>query len=186
MKKNHIQATTIRPILIIAVFLSIFLMFGGFCLAQDYLKTLANNIMGNNSSESSSFQTDQQIKSDISENQTTVNKLDKFVASSQDYQNQAIIDLNTYASATGISISGQSTTPAPETESLATLSNGIQANYIQVELNNPVKYSSLLKFISAIETNLPKMQLTGINITPDSADKSYVSVEPLIIKVYTK
>ncbi len=182
MKKSSLKPTTLRSVFVVLIFIIIIIMCGGFYYAQDQLYKLATE----NETSGSSAQTDTQLMSDINSHQTTVEKANSITASNQDYQSQIMSDLNKYATATGVSIASQTSAQAPLNSTSTAPITGVQINYVSVTLNNPVSYTNLIKFLKAIETNLPKMQLTGISITPNANTPDSVSVEPLIIKVYTK
>jgi len=58
--------------------------------------------------------------------------------------------------------------------------------FVSVTLGNPVQFSKLFEFIQAIESNTPKMKLTGISMDSVAGQNDAVSVQPIIIEVYTK
>jgi hypothetical protein len=63
---------------------------------------------------------------------------------------------------------------------------GVKTQFVSVTLGNPVEFTKLLEFIQAIETNVPKMKLTGISMDSSSGQSGSVSVKPIIIEVYTE
>ena len=187
MKKMKFQATSMQKILIISLLLIAVLLIGGFYYAQIWLKDFANNSNSNSQlPTNTNIPADQsQIQSDLNNQKAAVDKATKIVASKQDYQTKIKQDLDKYALDTNVTITDYAPTQPTATTSAPTI-NGVQSDYIKVTLKNPVHYTNLIKFIKAIETNIPKMELTGINLTHTQESEDSVTVEPLIIKVYTK
>ena len=123
---------------------------------------------------------------DLSTQQVSVDKASGFIASSQTFQNQVTTDLKKYEDS-GIQIS--STAPAsgpPATFTKVPLPTGIQSGFVTVTIKNPVDYNGLLKFIRAIETNIPKIRITGLNIKHVTDSDSSITVDPIVIEVYKR
>lgn len=189
MKKSHIKATSLRSAMSAVVFIIIILSSVGFYYAQDWLNQLAIEI-GSTVSESTAGSDDQalkQLQDDIARNQISANKANNIIAPSHNYQSLIVEDLNKYASSTGVSIASykwDQSVPAG-TSALAAI-DGVSSGFITITLDNPVTFTNLIQFIKAIESNLPKMQITGISLSRDSNSANAVTVEPITIGVYTK
>ena len=189
MKKSSIKATSLRSAMSVAVFIIIILSSVGFYYAQNWLNQLAIEI-GSTVSESTAGNDDQalkQLQDDIAKNQISANKASSIIASNQNYKSLIVEDLNKYTSSTGVSMvkyEWNQSVPAGTT-ALAAI-DGVSSDYITITLGNPVTFTNLMQFIKAIESNLPKMQITGINLSRDSNSANAVTVEPITIGVYTK
>lgn len=150
----------------------------------------------------------QALEGTVSQSSNLIDKANRMFSTTQDYQGQALQDVRAYADLAGISISNTSfeapeveTPPATETPSTGATDPTTGAtttpaapvqptplqNVIVVTLNSPVSYAQLLKFIDAIEGNLPKMQIKELNIQrPTNASGDLVEVEPIVIQVLTR
>ena len=186
MKDSGTKATSLRKILIVIFVLLVLLLVGGFYYAQDYLNKYIGNSITINSTITSATNGEEaeQLQEDISNQKVATDKALKITLSSQNYQSQITQDLNKYATTNGISITEIASTQNPITNNSPI--NGVQSNFIRLTIANPISYDSFIKFLKAIETNLPKMKLTGISIKPQENTNNYINVEPLIIEVYTK
>lgn len=180
MKKYRFKATSLQLILVILLVLLVIGAIGGFYYAQDWLNDYAARVnqaapKTDTAANAQTLSPDQLITSD---------KITKMTADS-DYLMKVTQDLNHYARATGVNLGEISTTSTPAGAPAAPTVN-IKPQYILVNLKNPVSYTSLLKFIKAIESNLPVMRITGIDIKNVKDRSEQVNVQPLVIEVYTK
>lgn len=186
MKKTKLKATSLKSMMVAAIIITIGLAAGGFYFAQDWLSTFAISVgqtIAQSTNGSNTSQGIQNLKEEMAQKQVVAGKASSITISSQDYQSQAISDLNKYAANTGISI----TKAAPATaESTLPAINGVRINYITITLGSPIPMTSLIQFLKSIETNLPKMQLAGIKVNQVQDSSNNVSVDPLTIEVYTK
>ena len=184
MKKSHLKATSLRSFMIIIIILVISASAAGFYFAQNWLKkaaieynqAIAASIVANNNKTPIN-----KLQADIAQYQPVVDKANNIFTPSQDYQSKTISDLKKYASISNINISDYSFE-----KSNSNSGSSSKESAITITISNPVKLSDLAKFIKGIETNSPKMQLTGINISRSTNAKGLISVKPLTIKVYTK
>jgi len=119
----------------------------------------------------------QSLKNELAQNQTFTSKVDQLFATPATYQNQATMDINNYAATAGIRIN------APTFEQA---SPDVYPT-MNVSFRNPVSYSKLIHFLDSIEGNIPKMQVTNIDISHvknGSADS--VTVNTLKIMIATR
>lgn len=170
----------------------------GFYFGQSWLRTLAVSVshtIADSKVSGGDVQSLKRLQADLSTRQGIVNKANSIMASSQNYQNQTIQDLDKYATDTGISISNYNFTQpavatAPTTATSASAPTAAPAagsNSITVTLTSPLAYTKLLKFMTAIESNLPKMQVSSINLgRVTGSDRDSVRTEQLTIEVYTQ
>ena len=200
MKHSGMTASKLRVILSVIVILLIGLSAVGFYFGQSWLRTLAVSVshtIADSKGSGGNVQSLKKLQADLSTRQGIVDKANSIKASSQNYQNQTIQDLDKYAAVTGISISNYSFAPtaavaAPAAGTGAAAGTAPSApatgsTSVTVTLTSPLAYTKLLKFMSAIESNLPKMQVSSINLgRVTGSDSDSVRTEQLTIEVYTQ
>lgn len=186
MKKSKMKATSLRTTMVTIIIVTMILTGVGFYYAQGYLDSFATSIaptISKSTAGNDNPQVTEKIQKEIAEIQTTVDKSNSITSTLADYQNRVVKDLNIYASNNSITISDYKfATPAK----VSGLANNIQSNTITITISNPIAFTNLMKFFKSIETNLPKMQITGVNLKRDSSQKDMVTVDPLIIETYIK
>ncbi|HET6622329.1 MAG TPA: hypothetical protein VFG56_00140 [Candidatus Saccharimonadales bacterium] len=133
----------------------------------------------------------QQLQNELHSQADVVERTRQIMADSQhyQYQDQIVKDINTYANRTGVQVIGYDfgdpTKKSANKSSLPTVS-GTRIITADLTLDAPVKYTRFLNFLQAIEQNLTKMQVTGVNITPDEQDADYVSNPGISLQIYVK
>jgi hypothetical protein len=161
----------------------------GFYYVQDKLNTFATSV-GQTIAESvvggTNTQAITKLQAKITEIQPAADKANTLTTSSQDYQNQMVKDLNKYAANTGITITDYNfTVQAPAGAKSASI-GGAGTGFITISLGNPIPFANLMKFLKSIESNIPKMQISGINLSRSQSPANSVTVEALTIAVYTR
>jgi len=130
-----------------------------------------------------------QLKQQLTDGQTLVAKADKLFSTPDTYQTQALKDISKYANEAGVVItsieSSNSTTAAPTTPAATGTTPAVASEYSEViTLQSPVSYARFLKFLDAVEGNLPKMQITGISIgRPGTASGDQITTDKITITV---
>ena len=127
------------------------------------------------------------LKRELAEREPLVTKANQLFSTPASYQAQALKDIQKYASVTGVTIANTefSKTPAATPPTSPVVGTGEQSAIIT--LQSPTSYAKLLKFIDAIEGNLPKMQITGITVSrPTTASGDNVNTEKITITVATR
>lgn len=134
-------------------------------------------------------------KSQLDHNSDTVKKAKNIVSESKlyQYQNQIIQDLNTYADRAGIpiksfSFQNESTTSAKTATSskqTSTSPAGVKSTFVSIQLGDHIDYTKFLHFLSLIEKNVTRMQLSGVSISR-GANNHEISIQSLEVKVYTR
>ena len=134
-------------------------------------------------------------KSQLDRNSDTVKKAKNIVSESKlyQYQNQIIQDLNTYANRAGIPIKAFSFQNEPTTSaktakpSKRTSTNpaGVKSTFVSIQLGDHIDYTKFLHFLSLIEKNVTRMQLSGVSISR-GANNHEISIQSLEVKVYTR
>lgn len=97
----------------------------------------------------------QGLKGQIAQSEQLISKANQMFATPQNYQSQAIGDINAYASVSGVVVSQTSfdpDTPGP-------------TRTMTISLQSPVSYTGLVRFLDSIEGNLPKMQVSDIRLS---------------------
>ena len=134
-------------------------------------------------------------KSQLDRNSDTVKKAKNIVSESKlyQYQNQIIKDLNTYADRAGIPIKAFSFQNEPTTSAKTATSNkrtpaspaGVKSTFVSIQLGDHIDYTKFLHFLSLIEKNVTRMQLSGVSISR-GANNHEISIQSLEVKVYTR
>ena len=134
-------------------------------------------------------------KSQLDRNSDTVKKAKNIVSESKlyQYQNQIIQDLNTYADRAGIPIKSFSFQNEPTTSAKTTTSSkqtstspaGVKSTFVSIQLGDHIDYTKFLHFLSLIEKNVTRMQLSGVSISR-GANNHEISIQSLEVKVYTR
>jgi len=187
MKKLSLNATFLRIILVLTFIIASGLLVGGFYFAQNWLNDFAlkSNIGKVSSTTNSSGSTgNDQSGNELRKLGPVVDKVNGFVATSKEKYET---DIGFYASKLGVAATTTYSTTVPT--SITTpppMLQGVVVGYITIAINKPLDFSTLIKFTKAIETNIPKMKLSGISIKHDPSAADSVTVEPLIVEVYTK
>lgn len=191
-KERQLKATSLRTFLIISIFLLLTISVVGFYFTQNYLREFAvkNLPQDTNTTATSTTTNDTKaIQAEVTKYQDIGNKSSSFFASSQTYQNQITNDIKSYASVSGINIDNlsfdQSTSSNSNSRSTSS-SGGLNSKNVIITIENPVQFTKLMKFVKGIESNLPKMQVSNISITPSLSSKEAVSVEPITIDYYVR
>ncbi len=134
-------------------------------------------------------------KSQLDRNSDTVKKAKNIVSESKlyQYQNQIIKDLNTYADRAGIPIKAFSFQNEPTTSAKTAKSSrrtptspaGVKSTFVSIQLGDHIDYTKFLHFLSLIEKNVTRMQLSGVSISR-GANNHEISIQSLEVKVYTR
>lgn len=185
MKKSTMNAVTLRGVLGTIIVLVILLAGVGFYFTQGWLHTLAVSVshkIADSNNSDSSIQSLNKLQQELSTRQDIISKTNAIMTSSSTYQTQAVQDLTVYATAAGIKISNYAFPVATVTSAAAT----VPLTQVTVTLQSPVAYTDLLEFMTAIEGNLPKMQITSVNLGRITSDASAVKIDQLTVAVYTR
>jgi hypothetical protein len=186
MKKARMSAVTLRRALVTSIILLILLAGVGFYFAQGWLHTFAISVshtVADSRSSDTSLQALNKLQKELETQQEIITKTNAIATSSTSYQTQSVQDLTTYAGLAGITISdyafplSAATTPAKA---------AVPNTQVTIKLTSPISYNNLLQFMSAIEGNLPKMQITSVNLGRIAGDSTAVKIDQLTVAVYTR
>jgi len=189
-------------------------MFGGsgvgFYFMQKQLRTFANETSQLNSQVAASEQNLnnlKKLKQYLASHQDDENLAKKVVTDTKNYQDDVLDEISEFASESGVTVlsytfesstsgaasssstpSSSTTTPAPTTSTPAAGSgvSGLKENTFTVAIDSPVNYHDLLEFISRIEQNVTRMQITSVSLTKDSSSNSKVTTDSFEIGVYVR
>lgn len=194
MKKSKMTATKLRVILSVTVIVLVGLSAVGFYFGQNWLRTIAASVaqtVADSKTSGSDVQSLKKLQADLLTRQGIIDKASSIMASSQNYQNQTIQDIDKHAANANISISNynfvQPAAPAAPAAIGLPTAPAAASTSVTVTLISPLNYTKLLKFMMAIESNLPKMQVSSINLgRVVGDDNDSVKTETLTIEVYTQ
>ncbi|HWT40778.1 MAG TPA: GspMb/PilO family protein [Dongiaceae bacterium] len=117
----------------------------------------------------------QLLKSKLASSNDLVTKANQLFSTPDAYQTQALTDIRNYASATGLSVASTSFGDP-------TTNGGVYS--ITITLSKPVSYSKLLAFLNDVEGNIPKMQVSSLDLSyVESGNADSVNVGDTTIKI---
>lgn len=97
----------------------------------------------------------QMLKTQLAQSNSLVSKANLIFATPSNYQTRAITDLERYARAAGLAIT------KTDVDDVKT------GRYsVTIQLQQPVSFSRLIGFLNNIEGNVPKMQVSSIELGP--------------------
>lgn len=180
MKNIGLNATTLRIVMFTILALLITGSIGGFIYTYDWLSNLAAEInyavQQSQTAPVTTLTPDQQVISD---------RIASMGIEASGFRTKIAKDLNTYASIAEVPISSISLTQQPSGLVVSPVDK-MQPKFLKVVIKNPVRYDSFVKFLKAIETNLPVLRVTGVKITHNKDSGDTIEVDPLTIMVYTR
>lgn len=185
MKQQGLSPSALRGILSTMIVLLIGLASVGFYFAQQWLQEYAVTVshkVADSAASGTDVQALSKLQEELKSREDVTIKTANMFASLQTFQTQAVKDLGIYAAASGISISQFNFSES----TVAPVGSGIPTTTVTITLASPVNYVNLLKFVQAIEGNLPKMQISGLNLSRIEGDTQSVKIDQLTIAVYTR
>lgn len=177
MAKQTFKASNLRALL---AFLLIAVVIGGGALfyyglgiVRDY-SVEVNHRLKDADASGRQVQQLQFLKNQLAQSESLISKADKLFATPGAYQGQVLTDLRSYANKTGLSIESTDFSNPAETGEYS----------VAVTLRQPVSYRNLIQFLEYVETSLPKLQVSAIELSPASnASADSVSVGTIKINV---
>lgn len=197
MKDKLANPIAVRFLLLGLVVLLVALQIGVIVLGKQYLGNYATSvaeISAKSKDTQESLDSLARAEQELAAKKDIVNKAKKIVAESKsyEYQNQVISDLSSYAGQTGVIIKSfafaDPVAKADPLKSTAAIA-GIESTPVIMQLESPIPYDVLMRFISLIENNVTRMQITELSlslaeVTDAPAGQSLVSVPSLTVEVY--
>lgn len=193
---NALTPTRLRLILSSTMALIILAGVGIFYLTYDRLSGAATETGSRVASARESqdtLQRLQSLKKELDEKKDVASMVSQVVANSQNYAYQDLLvkDLTIYANRAGVTIknisfSNPTSSPATGAQSGATEGTppGLNKATVDITLETPVNYQSLLNFLHYIEQNLTKLKVSKVVMTKDESDS--VAIDILNLEVYIK
>ncbi|RWZ79736.1 MAG: hypothetical protein EOT04_00545 [Candidatus Chaera renei] len=134
------------------------------------------------------------LASELQNKQDAVNRASQIVSDTKQYQyqDQIVKDMNAFAAAAGVRVLGYDFSnpqnkAAPGGQPQASLGiKGVKTINAVVTLDKPVDFDSFLRFLKAIENNLTKMQITGVNMIPDLNNPSQINNPTVGLQIYVR
>lgn len=189
MNEETAKANYLKLFIIIIIFIIIISGGIGFYFAQGWLRqlTIDTNSAVAEANKISSTKTNLTTVNDP-ETKDLANRTINMIYSDNNFQAQVTRDLNIYANNTGITITNVSLAPdiIESDEDQLDLFGDLDVKKISISIGSPVSFTNLMQFIKRIETNTPKIQINKISLSNVRANSGDVTVEPIIIEVYTK
>ncbi|HEY8886730.1 MAG TPA: hypothetical protein VIM31_04515 [Candidatus Microsaccharimonas sp.] len=186
-KSKMTQATTTRNILATTLVIVIIGAAVGFYFGLQLIRGYAlevthavtdSHASGQNIDELSKLQ------QQLADGQGLVAKADALFSTPATYQTQALKDISKYASEAGVSISSIDSAKSDTATGAATTAPDYSET---ITIQSPVSYAKFLKFLDAIEGNLPKMQITGITIgRPTIQAGDQITTDKITVTVSTR
>jgi len=192
MRENDIKANTLKKIMITIITIMIISSGLGFYFVQNGLKDLTietntlmfkayNNDSKSRSKDNAAPATDSQIIK-------LADRTMELISQPANFEQKSKSDITKYAQESGITINSITLVSDDQNnqDGKPPLANGVSSKKMLVSIGSPAPFNGLLKFAKAIETNLPKMQITNMNLSNIRANKDSVTIEPITIEVYVK
>jgi hypothetical protein len=180
MKKESMKATSLRTLLIVVILLLIAGSAGAFYYGLQRVRDFAEEVARTSAdANASGDQIDklQELKNDLAESETLVNKANQVFSTPQAYQADALKAVQKYAGAYGLTVSNTN----------FDVQSPAGAKAFVITLASPADYESFLRFLNAIEGNVPKMQVTSLKVErPDSGSGSEIKIGDISITIATR
>lgn len=205
MKKttdSKLTPSTLRLILSGIMIAIVIASVGGVVLYRNFIQEYANQVSEANKDASigeADVQKLQDLDRRLKENHTAVERAKNVVASEKDheYQPSIITTLNFYAAKAGIEVQGYNFpdsevgVAAPVPGTVGTQPGtipvvGAKKVAATINIENPVNFTALMKFLGYVEKNLTKIQVNGVSMQRDDSIPNSVQVSPLNIEVYVR
>jgi hypothetical protein len=179
MKNNQakkMNATTTRNILAFVLAVVIIGSAAGFYFGLQIIKSYSlavTHTVADSNASGKNIEELGQLKKQLADGQVLVAKANALFSTPATYQTQALKDISKYAADSGVTISSidsakaaaSTTSTPPAASGGASTPSSPNTNYAEIiTVQSPVSYANFLKFLDAIEGNLPKMQITGISV----------------------
>lgn len=183
-------ATKLRYILIGFIIL----LFGGFVAGAWWVENLlaakvieTDHARTDADMSATELQQLKQLQKQLAIEQDVISRAKQIAATSAQYQyqDQIINDVSDYAGRYGIGISNFDFSSTPGASTTTQTVNGAKKVAFTVTLKGPLPYTTFLRFMRDLESNLTKIQVTSLTLTPD-VDPNSVTNPTLSLAVYVK
>lgn len=180
-----LKATSLRNTLIFLMLLVVALSAAGFYLGLQVVKDFGvevSHTIEDADASGDSIVSLQDLKEQLAERQALILKANSIFATPENYQSKALSDVQRYANRYGLKIADYNfdDIQSPAGQSM----NG---KPMTITFQNPASYTGLVRFLDAIEGNLPKIRVVAIDLSrPDNATANNVNINKLTIEIFTR
>lgn len=186
--KKGLKASSLRIILVLLLVLMILGAGAGFYYGIQQVRSMVievNHTSADANASANSVDELRKLKQALADSETLVNKANQLFATDANYQTQALKDVQKYAAQAGLTIANTNfNLEAGDTPQVSDTEGG---KAFSISLQTPLSYKKLLQFLDAIEGNLPKMQVVGIDVSrPDASDADKVITGDVKIVISTR
>lgn len=207
MKDKNLKATTFRLILISILTVAILASIAATYFGQSFLRANSESVIQAVSTEFSSknrLEQLQKAEEELKKHSESIVKSKQIASSGEGfaYQQQLIDDINRYAARAGITVTGYSfseggasgavaqATPTPAAPAAPGAGAGGPAGMSKVSVSvsfvSPIDYNTLMRFLTILETSLPKINAQSIQINRSESNPNEVNMSSLNLEVYIK
>lgn len=182
MKKSTFSAVSLRKLLIVVIVLLIGAVGAGFYFGMQTIRQYAVDVshtVADSQASEGVVDDFKKLQQTLAERESLIDKANKLFSTEASYQSQALTDVKKYASDNGLTVSNTNFDVAQD----PALGTG---RTFEVSLQSPVPYMNLLRFLDAVEGNLPKMQIDSITIGRQAANSNQVTVEGVTVRISTR
>jgi uncharacterized membrane protein len=172
MAKKQNSAVTLKNTLLSVLALLVLGTGASFYVASQWLE---QSVAEKNSSSSELSAVD--IEGSVNTLRPYGQKAEQVYYSSSDFQTQITTDINVYANQYALKVSTVSVESKPSDSS---------TKLVDVRFTSPVNMSNFIRFLGAIETNLPTIVVSKAEFSTNNFNAQTVDVKSLILEVYTK
>lgn len=175
-QKNKSTPQQIRLILFILLTILIAAASALYIFGVDKLRgyaTEVHNLTVDATASSKQVQELSELKTQVSKDKGLIERTNSLFATEDNYQAQTLIDVRKYGQLSGINISAIDFQQSGQGE----------VKKVSVSISGSPSYNSLVKFLSGIENNIPKMEVGKIKVE-NTNDPSRVSIKELIILIH--
>lgn len=190
---KQLTATKLRTIMIFLVIITLAGASVGFYFAFGWIKSYSDEVNTVIIAAAESGETAGSVNSlqeQLQKQQEIITAANSLFALNSNYQTQVIKDIYTYAEKTGITVSDIQLDTATQatngSSNTSTTASSLPTKSITASLSSPVNYTDLLKFLTLIESNIPKMQISGVDLTRPADSSNTVQISTVTIAVYVR
>lgn len=154
-QKKQFRAQDLRTILTLLFFVILAgggtAFYLGLGIVRDYSQEV-NQQLANADASGQQVEKLQTLKSQLSQSTALVGKAQQLFATPNTYESRTLADIKNYADAAGVTIA-------------STAFDTTGSNTVTVRLSSPTSYSKLITFLTNIESNLPKLQVSSLSLS---------------------
>lgn len=183
------KAKSLQTILSIGIVIALVGAAGLFYLGLEQVRTHAvevSHTVTDASASESQVSELQVLQTQLTERRALVDKANQIYATQENWQTQALKDVQAYAVRAGVDVTKTDFTSG-EPPAGGVPGTAPAGNIMTVTLGSSTSYKKLLAFLDGIEGNVPKMQVNTISLKRvEGGNSDSIRVEPITIMVSTR